>query len=208
MNLFLWVAFLAILTPLSVLARPVSYPGGITLMQMNDKDASSIHVHYSPTAKYSIGYKGEYWRDQNWQFHGLQLNNLFRRWNKPASQANVYLKSGVGIVRNDGGEDLAAFAGISMDWEDRRFFTAYENRFFEPGDVDSFFSQKARIGMAPYIGGYGDLHTWLMLQVEHSSADDGSTTVTPLIRFFKNEYLAEIGVTEDGDALFNMIIRY
>ena len=35
-------------------ARPVSYPGGITLMQMNDTNKNSFHLHYSPTAKVSI----------------------------------------------------------------------------------------------------------------------------------------------------------
>ncbi len=195
--------------PYPVLARPVSYPSGTTLMQMNDMDTHSIHIHYSPTAKYSIGYKGEYWRDDKWQFHGLQLNKLIKRWNKPASQANFYIKSGVGSIQSDDNDnDVGIFTGVSLDWEDRRFFTYYENRLYEAGNVDRFFTQKARIGIAPYLGDYGDLHTWLMLQVDHSPKKDDPITVTPLVRLFKSEYLTEIGVSEDGDALVNFVVRF
>lgn len=209
MKLLLTIVCIATLFPYPALARPVSYPGGITLMQMNDIDSNSIHIHYSPTAKYSIGYKGEYWRDDEWQFHGMQINNLLKRWNRHASQANFYIKSGVGIVHSEDDENsLAVFTGISLDWENRRYFTAYENRFYEAGDVDRFFTQKARIGVAPYIGDYGDLHTWLMLQVDHSPEKEDTLTVTPLIRLLKGEYLTEIGVSENGDALINFVVRY
>ena len=86
MQHYLWIACglaIALLQAQPTLARPVSYPGGWTLMQMNDADASTLHVHYSPTARYSVGYKAEYWNDKDWQFHGAQLNYLLKRWNKP-----------------------------------------------------------------------------------------------------------------------------
>lgn len=209
MKPFLYIVSMLMMLPYPVLARPVSYPSGTTLMQMNDMDTHSIHIHYSPTAKYSIGYKGEYWRDDKWQFHGLQLNKLIKRWNKPASQANFYIKSGVGSIQSDDNDnDVGIFTGVSLDWEDRRFFTYYENRLYEAGNVDRFFTQKARIGIAPYLGDYGDLHTWLMLQVDHSPKKDDPITVTPLVRLFKSEYLTEIGVSEDGDALVNFVVRF
>ena len=193
----------------NALARPVSYPGGITLMQTNDMLSSNLHIHYSPSIDYSIGYKGEYWRDDDWQFHGLQLNNLVKRWNKPASQANFYVKSGAGFIKpKDGETELAGFTGLSVDWENRRYFTQYENRYYHAGDIDQFYSQKARLGIAPYMGDYGDLHTWLMLQVDHMPTAEDSLTVTPLVRLFKGEYLTEIGVNNRGEALLNIVIRY
>lgn len=195
------------------LSRPVSYPGGITLMQMNDVDRHSIHIHYSPTAKFSIGYKGEYWQEQGWQFHGAQLNYLAKRWNKLASQANLYLKSGLGIAYSDSSSfenetEAAVFTGIAADWETRRYFTSYENRVYHAGDIESFVSQKARVGIAPYIGAYGQLHTWLMLQVEHSSQKDDGVTITPLLRLLKSTYLAEIGINQDSELLLNLVVRF
>lgn len=195
------------------LARPVSYPSGWTVMQMNDADSYNFHAHYSPTAKYSIGYKAEYWREKEWQFHGAQLNYLVNRWNQPNSQANLYLKSAAGIAyrdyqRFDDKTEPAAFTGIAMDWENRRFFTMYENRYTYAGDISKFFVQKARVGIAPYIGDYGDLHTWLMLQVDHNPSKRDNVTVTPLVRMFKGEYLAEAGVSNKGDVLFNWVVRF
>lgn len=70
------------------LARPVSYPGGKTVMFTNNGDRNAVHLHYSPTANYSVGYKGEYWRDGDYSINAVQLNNLLKRWNKKDSQAN------------------------------------------------------------------------------------------------------------------------
>ncbi len=197
----------------SVHARPVSYPGGWTTMIMNNGDRHSLHLHYSPTAKYSLGYKLEYWRDGDYTINTLQMNNLLKRWNMPDAQANLYLKSGVGVAYSDNGNfdgetDLAAFTGIAADWENRRFFTSYENRYTEAGDIDDFYMQSARVGVAPYIGDYGDLHTWLMLEVEHTPEAEDNFTVTPLVRLFKDVHLIEAGVSNHGDVLFNWIIRY
>lgn len=194
-------------------ARPVSYAGGTTLMQRNDAHMHSVHLHYSPTAHYSLGYKGEYWRERDWQFHGLQANYLAKRWNMPKAQANIYVKSALGVAYSDAGAfdgetQAAGFIGFAADWENRRFFTSYENRATEAGDIDSFFMQKARIGVAPYIGDYGDFHTWFMLQLEHEPESRDHFTLTPLVRVFKDKYLGEFGISEDGDILANVIIRF
>ncbi len=194
-------------------ARPVSYPGGVTAMTVNNGDLNSAHIHYSPNANYSVGYKFEYWRDREFTFNGVQVNNLLKRWNMPASQANLYLKSGLGIAYSDkDGFDhetsAAGFTGLAADWENRRFFTSYENRYTEAGEIDDFYQQSARIGVAPYIGDYGDLHTWLMLQVDHAPENDHSITVTPLVRLFKGVHLLEGGVSNQGEILFNYVIRY
>ena len=182
-------------------------------MTMNNADLNSVHMHYSPTAKYSIGYKGEYWREDEWQFHGVQGNVLLKRWNQKASQANIYLKNAVGLAYSDDEgfdhkTELAGSAGISMDWEDRRYFISYENRFTHAGDIDQFFMQKSRIGIAPYIGDYGDLHTWLMLEASHTPKAEDPVEITPLLRFFKNEYLWEVGANQNGDVLLNFVARY
>ena len=209
----LFVAGVMITATLSAEARPVSYPGGWTGMFTNNGDRNGAHIHYSPTAKTSVGYKYEHWRDKEYDLHALQVNNLLKRWNKPDSQANAYLKSGVGVVDGKGGSydgetDGAAFTGIALDWEDRRFFTSYENRYTYAGDLDDFYQQSARVGVAPYIGDYGDLHTWLMLEVEHSPEADDNFTVTPMVRLFKDVHLVEAGMSNHGDVLFNYVYRY
>lgn len=197
----------------SAQARPVSYPGGWTVMMTNSGDANSAHVHYSPTAKMSVGVRSEYRREGEYQLNSVQMNNLLKRWNKRDSQANLYLKSGIGFAYSDAGDfdgetDAAAFTGIAADWEDRRYFISYENRYIEAGDIDDGYMQSARVGIAPYIGDYGDLHTWLMLQVDHSPESDEKVTVTPLVRLFKDVHLMEAGISNQGDVLFNYVIRF
>lgn len=177
-------------------------------MTMNNGDRNSLHLHYSPTAKTSLGYKFEYWRDGEYTINAFQMNNLLKRWNKKYSQANLYLKSGIGVAHKDNDDDFAAFTGIATDWESQRFFTSYSNRYTEAGDIDDFYMQSARVGVAPYIGDYGDLHTWLMLEVEHKPEAKDKLTITPMIRLFKGVHLLEGGISDQGDVLFNWVIRY
>lgn len=211
---YLFVTLLGLcLIAASAQARPVSYPGGWTSMIMNDGSSNSLHIHYSPTAFTSIGPRIEYRREGEYLLTSVQMNNLLKRWNSKDAQANLYLKSGIGVAHSNYGDfedktQAAGFTGIATDWENRRFFTSYENRYIEAGDIDSAFMQKARVGIAPYIGDYGDLHTWLMLEVEHAPKSDDKITVTPLVRLFKGVHLLEAGVSNQGDALFNYVIRF
>ena len=202
-----------VLMPQMADARPVSYPGGWTFMTMNDADRNMAHMFYTFTPKLALGYSGEYWRDGNFQLHSLQMNSLLKRWNRKQSQGNLYLKSGIGGAYSDNAPfdndwRAAAFTGLAADWEDRRYYVSYESRFIWADDIYDSFMQKARIGIAPYIGDYGDLHTWLMLQVDHQPESDDSFTVTPLVRFFKGDHLIEAGVSNKGKALFNWTVRF
>lgn len=197
----------------SIQARPVSYPGGWTLMLMNDGDKNTAHLHYSLTAKTSVGYKFEYWRDNEFTINTIQMNNLLKRWNNKNSQANLYLKSGLGVAHSDADSfdsetDAAGFIGIAADWEDRRYFISYKNRYTEAGDIADFYMQSARVGWAPYEGDYGDLHTWLMLQIEHTPGAEDNFTVTPIVRLFKDVHLFEVGINNRAEVLFNYVFRY
>ena len=177
-------------------------------MTMNDVDSNSTHIHYSPTAKYSIGWRHEYLRGPDAHLDAAQLNYLVKRWNAPASQANLYLKSGVGVAYDGDNTEAAAFTGLATDWEDRRYFISYENRFFYADNIDQYVSHKARVGIAPYIGDYGDLHTWLMIQTDYDAGKKDEFSVTPLVRFFKGPALLEAGYNLDGGALFNFVYRF
>lgn len=191
-------------------ARPVSYPGGWTVMQRNTGDFSSLHLHYSPTFQDSIGgYVEQNWAD-DYTFAGAQYNRLVRRWNEPGSQANLYLNLGAGYAESfDGSEqDLAGFAGFAADWETRRFFLSYQARAYDLG-FDQSARQAARAGVAPYVGDFGDLHTWLMLEVENVPEAETPVTVTPLVRFFYGVQLVEIGYTPETERfLANWIVRF
>ena len=191
-------------------ARPVSYPGGWTLMQMNNGDYSAVHAHYSPTFQDSIGLYSERNWSEDWHFTGIQYNRLVKRWNEQNSQANLYIKTGIGQGDpfGDGDTELAGFVGLGADWETRRWFTSYEARAYDL-TFDQSIRHAARIGVAPYIGDYGDLHTWVMLQVENQPENETPTTITPLVRFFYDVQMVEVGYTLESERFMaNWIVRF
>lgn len=178
-------------------------------MIMNDGDANSSHIHYSPTAKYSLGWRHEYFRDPSVHSDTAQINYLLKRWNKPKSQANLYFKSGAGFAYKSGEFEPAIFGGLATDWETRRYFTGAESRFYKAGDLQSFAKHSARIGIAPYVGDYGDIHTWLMLKTEYDAGEENTVTFTPLMRIFKGATLVEGGYNINNETLlFNVIKRF
>lgn len=213
MKKLLGLTFMALLISTSAHARPVSYPGGWTSMISNNGEEHALHIHYSPTAKYSIGYKAMVDDDAEYDLNAFQLNYLIKRWNNSDSQANVYLKTALGVAHSEYGDfdnkyTGAGFAGIAADWENRRFFTSYENRYLDAGTIANKYTQSARIGVAPYIGDYGDLHTWLMLEVNYDPEGKDPITVTPLVRLFKDINLVEAGISNQGDVLLNWYLRF
>jgi len=194
-------------------ARPISYAGGWTAMQKNDFNRHSFQLHFSPSANHSLGYRAEYWRNDEWQFHGFQINNLIKRINKPKSQANFYFKNGLGINFSDYENfekktDPAVFSGVAMDWEDRRFFTSYENRLHYSPNIEKFYIQEVKVGIAPYLGKYGDFHTWLMFKVEHMPNSNRKFVYSPFLRMFKGDFLGEIGLSDFGDIMLNVVKRF
>jgi hypothetical protein len=199
--------------PESLQARPIAYKGGTMVMQENNAYVNQLNIHYSPTVDWSIGYLGAYWRDKEWLFNGIQADYLIHRFNFPKSQANIYAKAAVGSAYTDriGLADHwepATLGGLSADWEDRRFYIAYANEALMAGDIDSSFTQNLRLGIAPYIGDFGDVHTWLMVKLDHRPYDADSFVVTPFVRVFYQEYLAEIGVSDNGKVMANWMVLF
>jgi hypothetical protein len=191
-------------------AKPLSYPGGWQTRADFSGDGASLLNTYTLSPLYGIGLHNEYNREDDYQMHSLHLANRLWRGNYPDAQANLYLESGLGYARSDGGdeESAAAYTGILADWENRRFYTEYSNRYVHAGDVTEKFSHSARIGVAPYIAESGDLHSWLILQLDHTPKGDNHFTVTPLVRLFQASTMVEAGIRNDGKILFHVMHQF
>lgn len=195
-------------------ARSVSYKDSWTLITMNDDESDSLYIHYSPEAAYSIGAKSEYFRDRKYVINMGQFNLLLKRWNEAGWQANVYVKSGVGgaVNANSIGDPAGAPAvlgAFAADWETRRYYLSYETQIIYAGRIDFRYEQKARVGIAPYVADYGQIHTWFMAEVRYSpTMKNDKFMVTPLVRFFKGNILAEAGATYKGDVMANWIMYF
>ncbi len=194
-------------------ARPVSYEGGWTVIEETDRQSTALWTHYTLNPSLSAGYRGEWDRRLDAVFQGVQGTYLVKRWFGEDYQANLYGLAGAGVAYgvgdNAAGLEPAGFAGILADWETRRWFLSYRARGFEAGAVDGSFAHAARIGVAPYIGDFGDLHTWLMVEVDHRPDNPDPIGVTPLVRFFKGPALLELGWSlTDDQPLANFTYRF
>lgn len=194
-------------------ARPVSYEGGWTIIEETDRQSTSLWAHYTLSPDLSAGWRTEWDRKNDILLNGPQATYLAKRWFGENYQANIYLFAGAGVIHGVGDNDASAraagFAGVLADWETRRLFVSYRARGLEGGSVDSTFYQAGRVGFAPYEGDTGDLHTWLMVEVDHRPDNNDPVGVTPLVRFFKGAALLEFGWSvTDNQPLANFTYRF
>ena len=57
---------------------------------------------------------------------------------------------------------------------------------------ETYSSKMVQLGFAPYLGDYGDLHTWIMVKLKRNSLNN-STSIFPFFKFFRNEAMIEFG---------------
>jgi hypothetical protein len=206
--LFLMAAILAVSGETQ--AKPLSYVGGTMVMQENDETGHTLSLDYTFSPKYAIGLyaKKEEGGSKNMETVGPQLNTLLKRWNMPDGQGNIFNMTGLGIAGIDGRIEPSAWTSLLADYETRRVFTSYELRLMYAQNIESSVWQRARVGVAPYIGNYDDLHTWLMLQVDDHPAKKDTLVVTPLARFFYHTTLVEAGYSSNHRAMFNWVLQF
>lgn len=203
----------AALAPTNSDARPVTYPGGKMGMVEHRDESTMVETMLTLTPNFAIGWHDEWDVESDWQFHGPMVAGLAKRWNMPDAQANIFWMAGAGVAYDDaesigGDAQPAAYVGIEADWENRRFYTLYQARAFWAEDIDSTFTQRLRLGVAPYIAEAGALHTWAILQIDHEPEDDNPISISPVLRLFQDTTLFEAGVSLDGDAFASVMFYF
>ncbi len=204
MKRFLFTTMLFVLLglfPEKSFANPVSFKDGWGIMPAYTPDWSDFEVNYSFTNRYSIGVTDMYRKGKNStaNFTFGEFNYLIQRWNELESQANIYASIGTG-GRHDSvdKEAVAGYGRLEGDYETRRIYTAIEAESLQsPGSVD-FSRIRYRAGIAPYLAPFTSLQTWIIAQVDYMPEMKDEVTVTPLLRFFYNNYALEVGVSLDG----------
>ena len=207
------VAAGAALAPTNSDARPVTYPGGRMAMLEHRDESTMSELMLTLTPNLAVGWHDEWDAESDWQFHGPMVAGLARRWNMPHAQANIFWMAGAGIAFDDvasagGDAQPAAYVGLEADWENRRFYTLYQARAFWAEDIDETFSQRLRLGVAPYVAEAGGLHTWAILQIDHEPEEENPISVSPVVRLFKDATLVEAGVSLDGDAFASVMFYF
>ena len=177
-------------------------------MEDHDFSKTSADVMYSATANdaFGVGTVRSYNDDYDGYF--ARYNRLLKRWNMPDSQANIYALSALGVVEKGRNQNAAGSLGIEMDAEDRRFYASYQNQYLKGGDIVDEFTEKFRVGIAPYIANYDELHTWLIMEVQHQPQQTDHFILQPMIRMFKGNYLWEAGISDHGDLALNFTMNF
>lgn len=200
----LMTALVAVALPGGVWARPITYPGGVNVMVGTDPLMDMAHIDYTINKDWALGWASTYYPDMDTSVHGPQLTRGWR-WNYPDSQANVYINAGAGSSIKNGNTHTSGWAGASVDWEDRRWYTQAGITGQATVNGTDMLWQTARVGVAPYIAEAGALHSWVMLQVDHTPGQKETWSATPMLRQFWGDYLWEAGVSTRGGVMLNLM---
>jgi hypothetical protein len=187
------ILFLLLLLPLNLLAHPVIYQGGTAINSSNMKNLANHYVLYSLTSKFSFGV--EDWRFAQRNFLFAKANTLLYRKNSEHSQGNLYLHSGFGT-------ESTYQLGLEGDWETRRLYTSFKHLEFSHERLT-----QGRVGFAPYLADFSELQTWIMLQGMVTRLVEKEVILTPMLRFFYQNYLAEVGSSVKGEWMLNFMVH-
>lgn len=205
------VLAIALSVPHSAWAKPISYVGGVMVMQENDESGHTVSMDYTITPDYAVGWYDR-WEDnerdgKDFSVHGPEFNTLIKRWNLPDGQANIFNSTGAGIADRAGRTRGAAWSSILADYETRRIYGSYEVRGMV-SDINSSVWQRARVGVAPYLANYDDVATWFMVQVDDHPSKRETFAVTPLVRLFYKTTLVEVGYSSNRRLMFNWDLQF
>ena len=193
------------LAPCNSHAKPIAFAQGTTVMaEYGAGTMEEIQIFYAPRYSYSIG-GGHLALESDIDGRSsdityARLNYLAKRWNREASQANVFVWGGLGSARVDGeaGDQVAWNAGVQFDYETRRVYTSLK---FDQHESSAFSHRidTLQLGLAPYEHDYDDVATWFVLQGRRYTGEifDG-TEWALLLRLFKGDKWLDIGATTDG----------
>ena len=196
---------------LSSWAHPVIYQEGWVLSQMSMKDMTDTNVAYSLSHRWALGY--QYFRlqdaqGQEDQFNLFKVNHLLTRFNGKDSQANIYLHSGLGHAKyQQHNNRLGWMGGVEADWETRTLFTSLKYLHYGTSQTDHPVVV-GRVGFSPFKADFNSLQSWVMLQVWSDPVTSRELKVTPLLRFFYQNVLWEMGASTKGDMMLNLMVHY
>lgn len=191
-------------------AHPVSYKGGYGVMPEYTSDRQDLELNYSFSTKAAVGVSSIHVQEssRNIEFVIPRFNYRLYRQNELDSQTNLYLYEGVGVSETHDETGVALMSGFQGDFETRRVYTLLSGENLHAEDGLDVSRVRYRAGVAPYVAGFNDFHTWLITQIEYTPDMDNEWTVSPLVRFFYQNYLVEVGSSTRGEVFVSGIFHF
>lgn len=187
-----YVCFIYFGVVVAAMPRPVSYKDGVALMQKNQFNWHSFHVHYSPDFRQSLGFKIKNYSDTKDSNVSATYNRLLYRKNGTGFQANFYMRSGFGSFINE--KLLSILGSLSADFETRRFYSAIEFQRYGMLSSSNQWMYSGALGFLPILASADQLNVWLLARYDYTVFDDNSY-LTPLVRFMYLDKMVEIGIS-------------
>ena len=186
----------------SISAHPVIFKNGKVFWVSQTPSFNDIRFGVSQTSNWLIGGRVLEDRKSNETFALINNNYLAKRWNSRNSQANIYLLSSVG-VNTKNSKSMGTF-GVHGDWENRQLMVMQMLEYYSH---TSSWVSSSRFAYSPYTVDYSKMSTWLIAQyrIEYNN-DQFSYMFIPVVRFFKGNYLLEIG--SNGDDSFFIFMTH
>ena len=187
----------------SISAHPVIFKNGKVFWVSQTPSFNDIRFGVSQTSNWLIGGRVLEDRKSNETFALINNNYLAKRWNSRNSQANIYLLSSVG-VNTKNSKSMGTY-GVHGDWENRQLMVMQMLEYYSH---TSSWVSSSRFAYSPYTVDYSKMSTWLIAQyrIEYNN-DQFSYMFIPVVRFFKGNYLLEIGSNGD-DSFFTFMTHF
>jgi hypothetical protein len=203
------VAF-SLLISLSAKAHPVTFEGGTALYTVLRPSMSKVQINYSLSSKYALGlsYRRYKLGEEQIEVGHPQMNVLAWRHNGDAGQANLYLLSGVGYGQNKAKKQgFFYWLGAQTDYETRTFYTAFKAQVFKFREQEPYGLQY-RLGVSPYEAEYDELQSWIIGQIDYFPQMSSRIKITPMMRFFYQNALWEIGASIEGHIWLQLMAHF
>lgn len=208
----LCICLLLLFSPSIASAHPVSFRNSVGIMGQHSPSLTHNQINYSVRHWYAIGVHHFNRNQESQPAHATLISNnfLLKRWNSDRFQANIYSLLGFGQSELNFEPEIVGMAGLQFDIEDRRYYFLTKYMELSNGADPELREFKVRSGIAPYIGNYSDMHTWLILEFKHKEFRHRlfEDELTPFLRVFYKNILFEIGQSFKGQTMFNYIAHF
>lgn len=192
-------------------AHPVSFEGSKGVMGYHSSIISHNQLNYSFTHRLAAGVHHIRRPELDGAYGSFaSLNFLLKRWNGRGSQANIYAMVGAGQSDLSEKSEASGLGLVQFDMENREYyFLAKHLQVVNEEQVD-LKQSIVRVGVAPYVADYEDIHSWLILEWQTLNFNETGTVhdLTPFLRIFYRNLLFEIGQSFDGISKFNYIAHF
>ena len=193
-------------------AHPVTFQDGSALFVKYQPKLSVTEFNYSYTPRNALGVTHTRFKrgvDETEHYLIPKWNVLYKRWNEPDSQANIYFSAGLGGFHEEGqSSGIALLGSMQADWESRRYYTQLNVDLIQSEGSNDLHHFRGRVGVAPFLAAFDEVQTFLIAQVSYLPEREESFQAGPVIRAFYDRFLFECGVTLDGDLLGTAMVHF